>query len=101
MDWEDSADEDADAARAEAMEEARIGMARAAARDLRESRATRSVGVAWFCLEINGCIQFSSAEDQLFNLELGFSPMTKFFGDHSTIFYPQVLCRLVCWCRNS
>lgn len=42
MDWDDSAEEDADAATAEAIEEARIGMARAAARDLRESRATRS-----------------------------------------------------------
>lgn len=41
VDWEDSAEEDMDAATAEAMEEARIGMARAAARDLRESRATR------------------------------------------------------------
>lgn len=43
VDWEDSADEDVDAAEAEALEEARIGMARAAARDLRESRATRWV----------------------------------------------------------
>ena len=41
VDWEDSADEDVDAATAEAMEQARIGMARAAARELRESRATR------------------------------------------------------------
>lgn len=44
VDWDDSADEDVDAATAEAMEQARIGMARAAARELRESRATRCVG---------------------------------------------------------
>lgn len=41
LDWDDSADEDMDAEAAEAMEQARIDMARAAARDLRESRATR------------------------------------------------------------
>lgn len=45
VDWDDSADEDMDAAQREAMEQAKIGMARAAARDLRESRATRFVCV--------------------------------------------------------
>lgn len=44
VDWDDSADEDVDAATAAAMEQARIGMARAAARELRESRATRWEG---------------------------------------------------------
>lgn len=44
------------------MEEARIGMARAAARDLRESRATRLVGVACH-VNMNGCIQSRFAED--------------------------------------
>lgn len=48
VDWEDSAEEDMDAATAEAMEQARIGMARAAARDLRESRATRCVFLMCF-----------------------------------------------------
>ena len=47
VDWEDSADEDVDAATAAAMEQARIGMARAAARELRESRATRWVLWWW------------------------------------------------------
>ena len=47
VDWDDSADEDMDAATAEAMEQARIDMARAAARDLRESRATRWVYDVW------------------------------------------------------
>ncbi|CAN0131795.1 unnamed protein product, partial [Ascophyllum nodosum] len=47
VDWDDSADEDMDAATAEAMEQARIDMARAAARDLRESRATRAQMMDW------------------------------------------------------
>ncbi|CAM9554270.1 unnamed protein product, partial [Scytosiphon promiscuus] len=47
VDWDDSADEDVDAAKAEALEQARIGMARAAARELRESRATRAQMMEW------------------------------------------------------
>lgn len=39
--WDDSAEEDAEAAAAEAMEEARLGFARANARELKESRSTR------------------------------------------------------------
>lgn len=53
VDWDDSADEDVDAAKAEALEQARIGMARAAARELRESRATRCGKWWWWWL--GGC----------------------------------------------
>lgn len=41
--WDDSADEDREVAAAEAAEEARIGLARANAKDLKESRSTRWV----------------------------------------------------------